>query len=46
MDVTGRSLRAYGICAVGYVSDESSQLLDFLPPVPLAKTHVQNSGDL
>lgn len=46
MDWTGRSLKAYGLCAVGDVSDESSQLFDFFPPVPLAKAHVQNSEDL
>lgn len=52
MDLTGRSLRTYGIRAVGYMSDESSQLSDFFPPSPSIKTHEpvllvwQNSEDL
>lgn len=29
MDLTGRSVRTYGICAVGYVSDVNSRLSGF-----------------
>lgn len=52
MDLTGKSPKTYGICAVGYVSDESSQLSDFFLPVLSTKAHVpvllawQNFKDL
>lgn len=52
MDLTGKSPKTYGICAVGYVSDESSQLSDFFPPILSTKAHVpvllawQNFEDL
>lgn len=39
MEFTGRSLKTYGICAVGYMSDESSQPSDFFPPIPSTKAH-------
>lgn len=46
MDLTGRSLKTNGICAVGYASDERSHLSDFFPPIPLTKAHVQKFEDL
>lgn len=52
MDLTGKSLKTYGIRAVGYVSDESSQPSDFFPPILSTKARVpvllawQNFEDL
>lgn len=40
MDLTGRSLKTYGICALGYMTGEGSQLSDFFPPIPSTKAHV------